>query len=606
MSQISEARRGGRAAGSAAAYSSMASLDVSFRVPNAPEERGFDARCWSRADTTILALVIALSAAVTIALIRWHSLPAEDALMLLRYARHLRDGQGITWNVGERPVEGATDFLFLMMVTGWMKLTHLAPIVAGRSLLALAHVASVAWLYVASRRVFGTHPVIAAALSMYLATGPGLLHASNDFSPPAYGLLAMIAWTFACATVVEGESTGRTAGFAGFAILMGLMRPDGVLLAMFMTVALLFALRGRSKRIVLTTLGVFAIVGGAYFMWRMHYFGDLLPNPFYKKNGGHLHRESLRLSLSAIFKMLLPAWPVFLAGLMVPRVRRPTVFALIPIALFGVIWVLLTPENDVNMRFQYVALPVGLISVPMVLSGLWEQAKRNGWLGARALRLAQVPMSWIGVSALALAVMIGTAPFDFAWWKALYSPDPVGSGNYDIASGLAPLAGKHYTMAVTEAGVIPYFSGWRTIDTWGLNDRAVAHDPQGLTEAYLDANQPAIIMLHLSPIVTEGQAGFEQVWRGEAATKQDISQLEQVQAHYALTHGYELAARWGVTPCVVHVWYVRRDLPESAQMVELIRKSPHFFSYGGQLATNFMGAEPPSGCYDRLSLGWKN
>jgi len=38
--------------------------------------------------------------------------------MLLRYARHLGHGQGIVWNVGEKPVDGATDFLYLLAVAG--------------------------------------------------------------------------------------------------------------------------------------------------------------------------------------------------------------------------------------------------------------------------------------------------------------------------------------------------------------------------------------------------------------------------------------------------------------------------------------------------------
>jgi arabinofuranosyltransferase len=52
--------------------------------------------------------------------IRWRGnlslSPWEDAAMLLRYSENLAAGHGIVWNVGEPPVDGATDFLFMLLV----------------------------------------------------------------------------------------------------------------------------------------------------------------------------------------------------------------------------------------------------------------------------------------------------------------------------------------------------------------------------------------------------------------------------------------------------------------------------------------------------------
>jgi hypothetical protein len=541
-------------------------------------------RLWRNLDTPFFLLLMVVAAVSTVAGISWHSLPAEDALMLLRYARHLVDGQGITWNIGDHPVEGATDFLFLILLAGWIKLTHLSPILAGRILLAGMHLATVAWLYIASRRLFATPPAIAALLGVYLATGPGILHASNDFSPPLYGLVALLAWTVACSALLRGPSPGRSLIFALLALLAGLIRPDGVFLALFMTIALVYSLRGRAAQIVLVTVAVFVVLGGAYFLWRFHYFGYLLPNPFYKKGGGHLHPESIRLSLSGIFKMLLPVWPVFLLGLLTPAARRRTVFALIPIALFGIIWVLLTPENDANMRFQYVLMPMSLLSTALILQSL--QADSRPWL-ARAKEHG---------AAAAACLLLCSVPMDIAWWRALYPADPVGTGNYEIARSLAGLEDRHYTMAVTEAGVIPYFSRWRTIDAWGLNDAEIVHNPQGLTAAYLQKNDPAIVMFELSRGTVNSPADFARVWRGEAPPRQDITQLMLVLSHYARANDYALAARWGVTPCVVHVWYVRRNIPDFAAVMAIIRKQPHIFSYGGGLANNYLEDDPPTAC----------
>ena len=120
------------------------------------------------------------------------------------------------------------------------------------------------------------------------------------------------------------------------------------------------------------------VLGGAYFLWRLHYFGHLLPNPFYKKGGGHLYPVSLKDFIVGIVKMLLPTLPIY-AWLVAPRARRRTIFALIPIMGFAVIWILLTNENNLGMRFQYPGVPLGLLSTPLVLAGLIEEAKARGW-----------------------------------------------------------------------------------------------------------------------------------------------------------------------------------------------------------------------------------
>ena len=50
---------------------------------------------------------------------------------------------------------------------------------------------------------------------------------------------------------------------------------------------------------------------------------------------------------------------------------------------------------------------------------------------------------------------------------------------------LAAYRDRGYTMAVSEAGLLPFYSGWRAIDTWGLNDEEIARTGR-LTEDYLE------------------------------------------------------------------------------------------------------------------------
>lgn len=539
-------------------------------------------RGWIRLDSVLLAVVTGLTLLLTVMMVRWHSVPAEDALMLMRYATNFAHGAGITWNPGSPPVEGATDFLYLMALTLWMKISSLDAIMAARTLSAAAHIVCVVLLYVSGRRLFGGHPAVVGALALYLGSGPGIWNTSDGFSGAFYGLAALATWYFGCKAVVDGPTTGRAVGFGVCALMMGLTRPDGVFMAIFMTAALIYFLRGQSKRIVLVTLAIFVVLGGAYFAWRWHYFGYLLPNPFYRKGGGHLHWDGFKKSNGNTIKMLLPVIPVFAVGLALKRARRTTLFVLIPVICFAWVWVLLSNENNANMRFQYAGFAVGLMSVPLILKAMRNDEETQNW--------------GIPVQRRTLLLVMGcTFLMSLLWWRLLFPATVVGSGEYNIATQLAKWKDRNYTLTTTEAGVIPYFSTWRSIDAYGLNDAEIVHNPHGLTEAYLDANHPALLIFHLA-LDGVDQKEFEAAWKGEAPGQKDLRHQMQVTSHYALTHGYTLAARWGEFPCNSIVYYVRNDLPEFHEMMTLIRKEPHYFQPSDVLSTNYLQDEPPHEC----------
>jgi len=50
-----------------------------------------------------------------------HCYPTDDAYISFRYAKHLVEGQGLVWNLGEK-VEGYSNFLWLLMVAAGMRL----------------------------------------------------------------------------------------------------------------------------------------------------------------------------------------------------------------------------------------------------------------------------------------------------------------------------------------------------------------------------------------------------------------------------------------------------------------------------------------------------
>ena len=556
--------------------------------------RPTEALQWNTTDRLLTLLLALIAIVFTFKTVHWNTAPSEDSLMLLRYTNHLVSGAGITWNVGDPPVEGATDFLYMVILAGCMKIFHGGAITTSRILLLLCHGATVALVFAGGRKLFEAGRPFALALAIYLMLGPGALLAASSFSGPLYGLAAMGAWWFACAMVHDAVTQRRLWLFALLALMAGLIRPDGVVLAIIITLTLCYGLISSGRRTeALRSLGlvsaVFVILGGAYFLWRFHYFGYLLPNPFYKKGGGHLYPDSLHRSVYNMVKMLLPVLPLAILAMMLKETRRRTLFVFATPFFFSLIWILLTNENNWYMRFQYVAIPLTLMSIPYITNAL-----EHRFPNALHFDLTERFGSWSVLALTAtLTVLVGGT-----YWKTLYDL-PMrenGSGAYNIARGLHQWKDRHYTMVLTEAGVIPYFSDWRVIDAWGLNDSHIVHDKRGLTPEYLDTNHPAIIMFHLAN--RKGIADYQDIWRGDAPLQQNPSVFMNVLAHYAVAHNYVLAARWGDSPCNIHVWYVQRDLPEAAAMIDEIRRAPHFFLDSQAPAFDYRDAPPPTACED--------
>ena len=337
-----------------------------------------DADAWVRRHADVCAVVVLLAgvAAYGFLYVDFRGPPFEDAAMLMRYAENLAAGHGIVWNVGEAPVDGATDFLFMSSVAGLIKLGFST----GRAvrLLALgAHVLTVVLVYTANRKLWNAGALPALVASLYLAFGTGLAYVAAYFGTPFFAFLAGLSWSLGLLLVIQ-ETPGDVAvlGFAISALLAALTRPEGAFLGLLMLGTVVF-LRGwrQSIRIILLVAGVFLIAGGSYFAWHWSYFGYPLPNPFYKKGGGFLHWDSFWESLHYLVRFAGPFALAFVLGLRSRRTLRFTLAFAASLLGFAALFVLVSNETNFGGRFQYALLPMVLICFFPLVSGLRENIK---------------------------------------------------------------------------------------------------------------------------------------------------------------------------------------------------------------------------------------
>lgn len=530
-----------------------------------------------KADLLALLSLAALLALAGLWAFRTPAPPFEDAAILMRYADHMASGQGIVWNPGEPPVDGATDFLFLALAAG-LTAAGLSVETAVR-LLGLAALALTAFLvYVAVRRLHGA-PVAAAWVSAaFLLLGPSLAYVEAHFGTPVFALATAVTWYLAYRLRSDPGSLRLALLFSLSALILGLIRPEGVFLAALMLAAVVFwAGWRRSLRAVAAFAAVFALLGGAFFLWRWSYFGHPLPTPFLKKGGGGLHVNGLITSVRAACQLCFPAllfWPFALRS---RESLRRALFSWLPAVGFILLWVLLSDEMNFLMRFQFAVVPIVLISWPEWVAGLGRD------LGLSPLRGMATGTRWSVVLFLAVATA-GILGLQFL----LYRNDaPQPDGRYDVARRLLPFRARGYTLVTSEAGLLPFYSRWRSIDAWGLNDPEIAR--HGISRELLERERPELIVYHVygSPLAP-APPGTDP-WARMITTLQT----------YAERHGYTLAASWGRDPFDTHYYFVRPDFPGAAAVTAAIRGTAYRWYEDGLPAVNYAIARPAAPAFPR-------
>jgi len=509
--------------------------------------------------------------------------PFEDAAMLMRYAQHLADGHGIVWNIGEHPVDGATDFLFMVVSAAFIKLG----LTVGQSVRGIgfaSHLLTVLIIYWTNRRIHNANIPLSFLSGLYLAVGTGLSYVSAYFGTPFFALAAAATWALGLILIQQQNPRfGLMLAFALSGLVMGLIRPEGVILASLMLLAILI-LRGfkNSVSIIVIFGAVFLLLGGAYFLWRWNYFGYPLPNPFYKKSGSGLHWDSYNNSLLNLLRLCLPLVIAFILGFRSRETARQTIAYLIPILGFAAAFILISDEMNYGARFQYALVPIALMSWVPLAGGL------------SLLKPNQISAWEKGVYVVAL-IAVSAGFIYYSWYQNCFltsyqqtcARPYARDGRYDMGKLLAEYRGKGYVIATTEAGLIPYYSGWDAIDTWGLNDQFIAHNGV-LTAEYLDQYKPEVIMFHdyYSPLVPPKltEPNLAQPWFSMTITMKE----------YAEANGYVLAAVFGDSPYDTHYYYVRTDFEDSKRLVQQISTmKKYYWNMTGKKSINYAEyAEP--------------
>jgi arabinofuranosyltransferase len=439
-----------------------------------PDASGSDEAISVRRIRIILILVVLLAALIYAWHLRWVS---EDAYISFRYARNLIEGHGLVFNVGER-VEGYTNFLWTVLLALGLSAgagPEAVSVALGMGFTAVTFLC----LFRLHRLLFrgGERFVFPAAL---FALALNYSWASYSTSGLETSLLsASLAAAFLCladwsSSYESSKPNNRYLGAVGGLIALAMMtRPDAVLV---LPAAVLFVLLHRSDRRmtaahILFLAAPLAAIYLPYFVWRLDYYGHVFPNTYYAKSA----------SLPYFSQGLTYLWEF---------ARRYFLWAFFPV-LLAALWR--------GFRSRCVSNPlIWMMAAYCLLHSLYVVRVGGDFMEGR-LFIPIVPFLYLLIER-SVREVVRPRPARAVFWAVLIlstavnneviEPGRIRRGITDERSWVPAFKawyregvvfGKHLppdTIVATDAvGAFGYASRLPIIDTVGLTDETVAHEP---------------------------------------------------------------------------------------------------------------------------------
>lgn len=394
--------------------------------------------------------------------LRWDLL-VDDAFISYRYADHLAHGLGLVYNPGER-VEGYSNLSWVMLLAGCAKL-GLEPPQASLLLGYLSGLAGVVLTYRAGRQRLALGPWAALVGSLLVACGvSSSFWAAAGLESPLFSLLLLALW----AGSAGSSWSSQAAWTAIVGALLVITRPEGVVLAS--AGPLLLWRRGGPSRAVGLAAGVVGVIAASHLVWRLSYYGDPLPTPFYAK---------VAPTAAASWRGLRYLWEYLLADCIWPWVlllgwvpwRRREVQSLSGIVSAYLLFIVLV-GGDGLYRSRLMAHVTPLLAL-VFASGLQGLLQRH----PRATAPSAAALVWaLGAPLTRDDFFRGYSLPEVRGWEARWM---------ELGLTLHRRAPPGSELATNVAGRLPYYSRLPTLDLLGLTNPVIAKRPvTGLGSGY--------------------------------------------------------------------------------------------------------------------------
>ncbi len=411
----------------------------------------------------------------------------DDSFIGFRYSENMANGYGVVFNIGENPVEGYSNFLWLLVGSFFVKFGFSA-MMASKYLGIFFSVINIPILYKLSYRILGN--------KLYASLPPLFLSVIPAYAFWAVAGLETIFYVTLLLVSLLMFLGKRYVLSSFFFVLLSLTRPEGAII--FAALSLLILYKNKKEKAgpfssnLIKWIGVFAGIYVPYFIWRFLYFGYPLPNSFYFKSGIS--------SLSSIwwaysFLVYISPFAIFGAyGIIRQKASGEKKFLLALAALLVALTFLYKPIQGYPYRFLLPSLPFIFIlasdGVRQFLSSLNESGFSFPRHGSSLRKYV----------ALIVVVFLFAYPLvDAREYKAYADKFYNGyeRAHNKLGKWLSENFAPNATLVMADIGATPYYARMRTIDIVGVTDEYITHNPHDAqyVKYILDQNPEIIALL---------------------------------------------------------------------------------------------------------------
>lgn len=409
----------------------------------------------------------------------------DDAMISMRYAANAAHHGGLVWNPGGERVEGFTNPLWV----AYMALFHLLPISSAKTSL---------FIQLSGALLVVLNLVYVKRIADRISAGAGLV------APPAVvltafyfplnywslqgtevGVLTLLVTASVFLALESLSSPRRPIGLYFVLGVATLVRIDMAVPAVCVLAVSAYFRRARRWPHLLAGLGIVALFLGLQTALRLHYYHEPLPNTYYLKMTGFpaLFRMSRGFLVASEF-LMGSGLAFFAAGIAGAWFRRDAPAALLLSVFLGQLAYSIYVGGDAwenwggSNRYVSVAMPCLFILLGRALADFAGVAHAR-LAGDRAPRRRTVALL-TGFSLIAINSGLKKMPVYsilalFLLRPALHVIDDKEQVRRALI--VKRITTPEATVAVTLAGIVPYFSERPAIDFLGKNDKVIARLP---------------------------------------------------------------------------------------------------------------------------------
>jgi hypothetical protein len=408
----------------------------------------------------------------------------DDAFISYRYVKNLVNGHGLVFNPGER-VEGYTNFLWIIILSifGHLGLnvvlvSKILGIASGCVTLLLLYELSILLLdrqdklrnqeegtnFVADIRPEGGTPQ-----GWVFALFPSLLLTSN--SAFAYWSISGLETTFFVMVVLLSVYlyfTDERLMIISSAV-SGLIRPEGVLVFAVLVLHKFLWKKDGLKQCLLFVV-CFSSLLVPFLLFKVLYYGEILPNPFYAKTGLSLEYLKTGVTYLWLFLRHYGLWgALYLIPLAVYRDLRIGEKLMLLLPYIYTLYIIIVGGDVLRVhRFFLPIIPYLYVLFSLTLMRI-RLMKRKRFVSPTIL--------------LSLAIVYSILTF-FLPRQWIMNVRRTEIGFYRTMSEYSQILkqsfGTNFTLAVTTIGAISYLTEAKVIDMLGLTDPYIAKHPQSI------------------------------------------------------------------------------------------------------------------------------